>query len=186
VQAELVHGRWAMLGVAGILFTSIGAAAGLGFPQWYDAGKVAAAGSYASFPNLLISTFLLMGWAEGKRWADIKNPGSQGDGSFFGVTDDFKGKENGYPGGRFFDPMGLSRGSDAQYKKYKENEVRLFSFRCLRDGVFFPSFWSAAAPSSPRLPRAPRRHGGTRDPNTQTQPHAPSHMPARPNITLTA
>jgi light-harvesting complex I chlorophyll a/b binding protein 5 len=124
VQAELVHGRWAMLGVAGILFTSIGAAAGLGFPQWFDAGKVAAESSYASFPNLLVTTFLLMGWAEGKRWADIKNPGSQGDGSFFGVTDDFKGKENGYPGGRFFDPMGLSRGSDAQYKKYKENEIK--------------------------------------------------------------
>jgi light-harvesting complex I chlorophyll a/b binding protein 5 len=124
VQAELVHGRWAMLGVAGILFTSIGAAAGLGFPQWYEAGKVAAASSYASFPNLLITTFLLMGWAEGKRWADIKNPGSQGDGSFFGITDDFKGKENGYPGGRFFDPMGLSRGSEAQYKKYKENEIK--------------------------------------------------------------
>ena len=65
-----------------------------------------------------------MGWAEGKRWADIKNPGSQGDGSFFGITDDFKGKENGYPGGRFFDPMGLSRGSEAQYKKYKENEIK--------------------------------------------------------------
>lgn len=119
-----MHGRWAMLGVAGILFTSIGAAAGLGFPQWFEAGKVSAASSYASYPNLLVTTFLLMGWAEGKRWADIKNPGSQGDGSFLGVTDDFKGKENGYPGGRFFDPMGLSRGSDAQYKKYKENEVK--------------------------------------------------------------
>jgi hypothetical protein len=36
---------------------------------------------------------------ETKRFLDFKNPGSQGDGSFFGITDDFKGKENGYPGG---------------------------------------------------------------------------------------
>jgi hypothetical protein len=42
--------------------------------------------------------FLLFNWAEVKRWYDIKNPGSQGDGSFFGITDDFKGVENGYPG----------------------------------------------------------------------------------------
>jgi len=119
-----VHGRWAMLGVAGILFTSVGAAAGLGYPQWYEAGKVAAEGSSISFPNLVVTTFLLMGWVEGKRWADLKNPGSQGDGSFLGVTDDFKPKGNGYPGGRFFDPMGMSRGSEAQFAKYKENEVK--------------------------------------------------------------
>lgn len=33
VQAELVHGRWAMLAVAGIMFTGIEAAAGLDVPQ---------------------------------------------------------------------------------------------------------------------------------------------------------
>ncbi|KAF5838949.1 light-harvesting complex I protein [Dunaliella salina] len=41
VQAELVHARWAMLGVAGILFTSIAAKTGAPFPDWYDAGKEA-------------------------------------------------------------------------------------------------------------------------------------------------
>ena len=62
VQAELQHSRWAMLATAGILYTAvsrmigfrpcpsalnistqimqIGAEAGLGFPQWYDAGEV--------------------------------------------------------------------------------------------------------------------------------------------------
>jgi hypothetical protein len=48
--------------------------------------------------TLLATEFLLFAWVETKRWYDIKNPGSQGDGSFFGITDDFKGKENGYPG----------------------------------------------------------------------------------------
>jgi light-harvesting complex I chlorophyll a/b binding protein 5 len=119
VQAELVHGRWAMLGAAGILFT-----AATGLPQWYEAGKVAAEGSSISFPNLVVTTFLLMGWAEGKRWADLKNPGSQGDGSFFGITDDFKGTENGYPGGRFFDPMGMSRGGAEAFKAAKNKEIK--------------------------------------------------------------
>jgi hypothetical protein len=41
---------------------------------------------------------VLFAWVETKRLWDIKNPGSQGDGSFFGITEEFKGKENGYPG----------------------------------------------------------------------------------------
>lgn len=45
--------------------------------------------------SLLFVQFLLVGWVEAKRWADLKNPGSQGDGSFFGITDDFKGQSNG-------------------------------------------------------------------------------------------
>ena len=40
VQAELVNGRWAMLGVAGMLlpevFTKIGI---INVPKWFDAGK---------------------------------------------------------------------------------------------------------------------------------------------------
>lgn len=27
------------------------------------------------------------------------------------------------PGGRFFDPIGFSRGDEAMYKKYKQNEI---------------------------------------------------------------
>ena len=41
---------------------------------------------------------LLAGWAESKRLADYNNPGSQGDGSFLGITDGLKGQSNGYPG----------------------------------------------------------------------------------------
>jgi len=47
---------------------------------------------------LLFTELLLMGWVETKRWQDFRNPGSQGDGSFLGITDGFKGKGNGYPG----------------------------------------------------------------------------------------
>jgi light-harvesting complex I chlorophyll a/b binding protein 5 len=84
----------------------LGAEAGLGFPQWYDAGKVAIATSPFSFNTLLGVQFLLFAWVETKRFLDFKNPGSQGDGSFFGITDDFKGKENGYPGGLGFGGFG--------------------------------------------------------------------------------
>lgn len=38
---------------------------------------------------------LLTQWVELKRLEDFKNPGSQADGSFFGITDDFKGVSNG-------------------------------------------------------------------------------------------
>lgn len=51
-----------------------------------------------SVGTLLATTFYAMGWVETKRWWDLKNPGSQADGSFLGVTEAFKGKENGYPG----------------------------------------------------------------------------------------
>jgi hypothetical protein len=50
--------------------------------------------------NLLAVELLLFGFVETKRLYDFRNPGSQGDGSFLGVTDGLKGKENGYPGER--------------------------------------------------------------------------------------
>jgi light-harvesting complex I chlorophyll a/b binding protein 5 len=80
------------------MHAQLGAQAGLNFPQWYDAGKVAIENSPFSFQTLLGVQFLLFAWVETKRFLDFKAPGSQGDGSFFGITDDFKGVENGYPG----------------------------------------------------------------------------------------
>ena len=34
------------------------------------------------------------------RFEDFRNPGSQASGQILGITDDFKGVANGYPGGR--------------------------------------------------------------------------------------
>jgi hypothetical protein len=64
----------------------------------------------------VVSQILLTQWVELKRWNDFKNPGSQGDGSFLGVTGPLKGTENGYPGGAWFDPMGFARGDPAKYR----------------------------------------------------------------------
>lgn len=47
---------------------------------------------------MIFTEALLFGWVETKRLQDLRNPGSQGDGSFLGITDGLKGKENGYPG----------------------------------------------------------------------------------------
>jgi light-harvesting complex I chlorophyll a/b binding protein 5 len=112
--------------VAGILVPAISTAAGIaGVPQWYDAPKAitASATAYPAAANVFV-TLLLAAWVENKRWADMENPGSQGDGSFLGVTDALKGKEPCYPGGPWFDPMGLSRGDPAKYEEYKVKEIK--------------------------------------------------------------
>lgn len=74
VQAELVHCRWAMLGAAGILipdlFTQLGL---LNVPFWFTAGDLE---YFADAKTLFAVELLFMGWAEGRRWADILNPGS--------------------------------------------------------------------------------------------------------------
>ena len=125
VQAELIHGRVAMTGVAGILVTSAAHSGGSDIPEWYEAGKVyMERNPDVSFGALLWTTIALSGWVEFKRLQDIRNPGSQGDGSFLGITDDFKGVSNGYPGGKYFDFMGLSRGDADKYEEYKQKEIK--------------------------------------------------------------
>ena len=99
-------------------------------PEWYEAGRVyLERNPNVSFGALLYSTIVLSGFVEFKRLNDIRNPGSQGSGI---LPEDFKGVGGPqgrtvggpYVGGRFFDPMGLCRGSPEQTLKYKWNEVR--------------------------------------------------------------
>eukprot|EP00209_Acetabularia_acetabulum_P001221 EC096109.1.p1 GENE.EC096109.1~~EC096109.1.p1 ORF type:complete len:179 (+),score=35.24 EC096109.1:3-539(+) len=123
-QAELIHCRWAMMGVAGIILPAFLTKLGvLDVPVWFEAGKIANDSSSVPFSALLMVEFLAMGFVETKRWYDIKKPGSQGDGSIFGITDDFKGKSVGYPGGTFFDPFGFSKGSEESYRTMQVKEI---------------------------------------------------------------
>lgn len=74
IQAELVHARWAMLGAAGIFIPDLLRTAGiLDIPRWDVSGV-------AEYPIgldvQLIVLIFAMGWAEGRRWADINKPGS--------------------------------------------------------------------------------------------------------------
>ncbi|EEC82322.1 hypothetical protein OsI_26601 [Oryza sativa Indica Group] len=87
VQAELVHCRWAMLGAAGIFIpeflTKIGI---LNTPSWYTAGEQQ---YFTDTTTLFIIELILIGWAEGRRWADIIKPGCVG-----GVTPKKGGTEH--------------------------------------------------------------------------------------------
>lgn len=125
-HAELIHSRVAMAAVAGILFPAVATKAGAAsVPEWFESNKVFQDGATAyPFASNLVVTLLLSGWAETKRLMDYRNPGSQGDGSFLNITDDFKGNGNGYPGGKLFDPIGFSRGDAAKLAEYKVKEVK--------------------------------------------------------------
>merc|ERR1712096_241811 len=106
-----------MLAVAGILAQSIVKPD----VSFMDAGKVAVQNSYASFGTLLVIQLILMGWAEGRRWQDIRKPGatSEPSGNFLGFEGVLAGKGDvGYPGGAF-DPAGFSKGSTTQLDELK-------------------------------------------------------------------
>ncbi|KAI3758946.1 hypothetical protein L6452_06519 [Arctium lappa] len=109
VQAELVHARFAMAGVAGILFTDLLRVTGISnLPVWYEVG--ATKFDFASTRTLFIVQLLLMGFAETKRYMDFTNPGSQAkEGSFFGLEAALEGLEPGYPGGPLLNPLGLAK-----------------------------------------------------------------------------
>ncbi|KAK9099568.1 hypothetical protein Syun_026613 [Stephania yunnanensis] len=120
-QAELMHCRWAMLGVAGIIIPEW--LESLGFIEnfsWYDAG----AGEYfADGTTLFFVQMALMGWAEGRRWADFINPGC------VDIEPKLPNKTNpkpdvGYPGGLWFDPMMWGRGSPEPVMVLRTKEIK--------------------------------------------------------------
>jgi hypothetical protein len=74
-QAELVHCRWAMLGVAGVLAQEILK------PDvfWYEAGlpeNLPGPFKGINMGGLLAWEFLMMHFVEVRRWQDIRNHGS--------------------------------------------------------------------------------------------------------------
>jgi len=129
VQAELVHARFAMLGVAGIVLPGLAAKlTGSEFPEWYEAGEVYIKNHpEMPFSSLLATQLFMMGWVETKRLMDFRNPGSQNDPNFddaIGISEAQKGMANGYPGGKLFDPLGYSRGDAAAFEQYKKKEIK--------------------------------------------------------------
>merc|ERR1712167_177118 len=121
-QAELQHARWAMLATFGILVQSILK------PEvnFMEAGGKAAQGSYASFGTLLVIQIILMGFAEGRRWQDIRKPGktAEPEGNFFGFERALGGNTDvGYPGG-IFDPAGFSKVSTSRIEELKLKEIK--------------------------------------------------------------
>ncbi|KAM0886873.1 hypothetical protein ACQ4PT_029401 [Festuca glaucescens] len=121
VQAELVHCRWAMLGAAGIfipeLLTKIGI---LNTPSWYTAGEQE---YFTDTTTLFVVELILIGWAEGRRWADIIKPGSVNTDPIF-PNNKLTGTDVGYPGGLWFDPLGYGNGSPEKLKELRTKEIK--------------------------------------------------------------
>ncbi|KAG8059338.1 hypothetical protein GUJ93_ZPchr0002g26276 [Zizania palustris] len=121
VQAELVHCRFAMAGVAGILITDLLRVSGIrNLPVWFEAG--ATKFDFANTKALFFVQLLLMGFVETKRYMDIINPGSQAkEGTFLGIEAALAGLQPGYPGGPLFNPLGLAKDiENADEVKLKE------------------------------------------------------------------
>lgn len=130
--AEVIHGRWAMLGAAGCLAPEILGAAGV-IPAetgvtWFSSGVIPPAGSYDNYWGNPYTVFwvnvCLMQFAELRRLQDFKNPGSMGKQFFLGLEKGFGGSGNpAYPGGPFFNPMGFGK-DEASMKKMKAKEIK--------------------------------------------------------------
>jgi light-harvesting complex I chlorophyll a/b binding protein 5 len=122
-NAELIHGRFAMLGTAGILFTDGLNQSGVGnFPSWTDVQ--AQTFDFADTTTLFLVQMILFSFAEHKRLYDLKNPGSQGaPGSFMGLEASLSGSGvAGYPG-KVFDPLNLAK-NPAEFEELKVKEIK--------------------------------------------------------------
>jgi light-harvesting complex I chlorophyll a/b binding protein 4 len=125
-QAELQNGRWAMLGVAGILAQSIVAPDQL----WYNSAvDYANKEGSINLGSLLAVQFITMHWVELRRWADLKNPGSANQDPIFPANKLPSTSTPGYPGG-IFDPLGFSKGDlmAAQTKEIKNGRLAMVAF----------------------------------------------------------
>lgn len=129
-QAELQHGRWAMLGAAGVLFPEVLASLGQGGPAaatpWYDAGKFE---FFAPASALFGVQFFLMSWVELRRLQDMKTPGSTNVDPIYTNNKLPDNNSPGYPGG-IFDPLGFSKGNVAEYqlKELKNGRLAMMAF----------------------------------------------------------
>ncbi|XP_022726822.1 chlorophyll a-b binding protein, chloroplastic [Durio zibethinus] len=121
VQSEIVHCRWAMLGAAGIFIpeflTKIGI---LNTPSWYSAGTEE---YFTDTTTLFIVELIFIGWAEGRRWADILKPGCVNTDPIF-PNNKLTGTDVGYPGGLWFDPLGWGTGSPEKIKELRTKEIK--------------------------------------------------------------
>eukprot|EP00244_Chara_vulgaris_P003373 TRINITY_DN160_c0_g1_i6.p1 TRINITY_DN160_c0_g1~~TRINITY_DN160_c0_g1_i6.p1 ORF type:complete len:271 (+),score=45.98 TRINITY_DN160_c0_g1_i6:368-1180(+) len=143
-QAEIVHCRWAMLGAAGILIPEALTKAGiLNTPHWNVAGD---AQYFADPTTLFVVELLFMGWAEGRRWADIIKPGSVNTDPIFS-NNKLTGTDVGYPGGLWFDPLNFGAGDPAKVKVWRTKEIkngRLAMLAVL--GFWFQSVYTGQGP----------------------------------------
>ncbi|XBI81538.1 hypothetical protein VPH35_090417 [Triticum aestivum] len=199
VQAELVNGRWAMLGVAGMLIPEVLTKAGLlNAPEWYDAGKET---YFASSSTLFVIEFILFHYVEIRRWQDIKNPGSVNQDPIF-KSYSLPPHECGYPGS-VFNPLNFAPTLENKEKELANGtsiapllaSPSLISNRTapVNLWMFFHSFRETGDAGVPGVPGAAQRdrEGAVREPaaapgRPMAQHHHPDHLrPINPSISPT-
>ncbi len=140
--SEVIHGRWAMLGVAGMVAPEV--LGGLGIiPQetglvWYKAGMIPAQGTYDYWANPFTIFWInaaLMNFAELRRAQDYWNPGSMGKQELIGWEKMLGGSgEPAYPGG-FFNIMGQGKSDMAKMRVKEIKNGRLAMMACFACGA---------------------------------------------------
>lgn len=128
---EIINGRYAMMGVIGML-----APEGLGklglVPketaiEWFRSGVYPPAGTYNYWADSYTLFFLemaLMGFAEHRRAQDYYKPGSMGKQYFLGLEKYLGGSgDAAYPGGPLFNFLGLGK-DEKSMREMKVKEVK--------------------------------------------------------------
>lgn len=144
--SEVIHCRFAMLGVAGCIapeaLSMIGAVPPETGVLWYRTGVFPFVGqdyTYWADPyTLFFIEVVLMQFAELRRLQDFRKPGSMGKQFFLGLEGGLGGSgDPAYPGGPFFNPFGLGN-TEAGMKDLKVKEIkngRLAMLACLGFGA---------------------------------------------------
>ncbi|CAM6086879.1 unnamed protein product [Calypogeia fissa] len=129
--AELINGRFAMLGAAGAIAPEIFGKLGL-IPQetalpWFQTGVIPPMGSYSYWADpytLFVFEMALFGFAEHRRAQDYYKPGSMGKQYFLGFEKFLGGSGDPvYPGGPLFNFLGLGK-DEKSMKDLKLKEVK--------------------------------------------------------------
>lgn len=152
--AELINGRFAMLGAAGAIAPEILGKAGL-IPQstalpWFQTGVIPPLGTYDYWADpftLFVFEIALFGFAEHRRAQDYYKPGSMGKQYFLGLEKGLGGSGNpAYPGGPFFNPLGFGKDEkslrDLKVKEVKNGRLAMLAIL----GYFIQAIFTGVGP----------------------------------------